>query len=204
MHCSVLLIHGIYDTEIIFRKMREELEAHGIYKVDAMNIAPSDASIPFEKMADQVSVAVDQCMRKTKTAQIDIVAYSMGAIAARYYLQSRNGRSPIRKYISIAGPHHGSFTAYLGWDIGARQLRPHSPFMEWLNRDEGEWGSVEMYSIWSPWDLMVLPAHSSVLKQAINLPVHVLFHNLLVSNRGVIREVIAILKKDHGLSGPSH
>ncbi len=88
----VLLVHGIDDTGARFRKMRAVLQAQGFDPVDAMDLIPCDASIPFAAMGEQVRDRVSTLQQKTGAQKVDIVAYSMGTLAVRYFLQRLGGR----------------------------------------------------------------------------------------------------------------
>ena len=138
MH-PVLLVHGINDTGARFKKMRGVLQARGFGHVRAMNITPPDASITLEAMGEQVMAGVRACQEEAGTQKVDIVAFSMGALAARHYLHNLDGRSSVRRFVSVSGPHHGTLTAYLGWKTGTKQMRPGSQFLRDLNAGDGRW-----------------------------------------------------------------
>ena len=83
-----------------------------------MNIIPPDASIALEAMGEQVVAGVRACQEEAGTQKVDIVAFSMGALAARHFLHCLDGRASVRRFVSVSGPHHGTVTAYLGWRTG--------------------------------------------------------------------------------------
>ena len=167
MH-PVLLVHGINDTGARFDKMLSVLHARGFGPVHAINITPPDASITLEAMGEQVMDGVRACQEAAGTQKVDVVAFSMGALAVRYALHNLDGRSSVRRLVSVSGPHHGTLTAYLSWKAGTKQMRPDSRFLRDLNAGGGRWGDVEVFSFWSPLDLVVIPATSSVLEGAHN------------------------------------
>jgi len=193
MTLPVLLVHGMLDTHLLFYRMKRALDRAGFTDVRAMDIVPNDASICFEAMADQVAAAADRLLARSGQAQIDIIAYSMGTIAVRYYLQQLGGSARTRRFVSISGPHHGTRTSFLNDNAGVRQLRPGSPFLEELNREEGSWGGVEVFSFRSRFDLMIFPPATSILKNAQNKAFNVPFHPLMAQDRQVIREVVRAL-----------
>ncbi len=173
--------------------MRSALLRHGFHPVVAMDIIPSDASISFEVMGEQVRDAAHWILHSTGAAKIDIVAYSMGAIAARYFLQRLDGRSMIRRFISIAGPHHGTFNAWFRPNIGCRQMRPGSELLNDLNAEKDPFGEVKVFSFYSPFDLMVMPSRSSILTCAHNRAFNVWLHPLMITDRRVIEAVVQTL-----------
>ena len=192
MH-PVLLVHGINDTGARFDKMRGVLEAHGFGHVHAMNITPSDASIKLEVMGEQVMDAVHVFKETTKAQKVDMVAFSMGALAVRYALRNLAGQSSVRRLVSVSGPHHGTLTAHFSWNAGVKQMRPGSRFLRDLNAGGGRWGDVEVFSFWSPLDMVVIPATSSVLEGAHNRAFGVALHHHMLSDNRVIEAVIQAL-----------
>jgi triacylglycerol esterase/lipase EstA (alpha/beta hydrolase family) len=121
----------------------------------------------------------------------------MGALAVRYFLQRQGGGSLVRRFISIAGPHHGTLTAFLRQNIGCRQMRPGSDLLRDLNSDMDPWGVVKVFSFWSPLDLTVIPATSSLLNQSLNRAFIVGLHPWMVSDKRVIAAVIQTLSTSH-------
>ncbi len=189
----VLLVHGINDTGARFDKMRSVLQARGFDIVHALNITPPDASVTFEAMAEQVMDGVRTCQDAAGTQKVDIVAFSMGALAVRYALHNLDGLSSVRRLVSVSGPHHGTLAAHLSWKPGTKQMRPGSRFLRDLNAGGGRWGDVEVFSFWSPFDLVVIPASSSVLEGAHNRAFRVAMHHLMLSDDRVIEAVIEAL-----------
>lgn len=189
----VLLVHGLDDTASLFRKMRAELQRRGLRPVHAMDILPSDGSISFEAMGLQVRAAAQALLQSSGAAKVDIVAYSMGALAVRQFLQRQGGRTCVRRFISLAGPHHGTLMAYLRWNIGCRQMRPGSAWLRDLNADADPWGEVQVFSFWTPLDGMVLPSSGSRLPHARLRTFWVWLHPWMVSDPRVIGAVAETL-----------
>jgi triacylglycerol esterase/lipase EstA (alpha/beta hydrolase family) len=192
MH-PVLLVHGINDTGARFDKMRAVLQARGFGPVHAMNITPSDGSIALEAMGEQVIGAIRALSETADTQQIDIVAFSMGALATRCALQSLDGRSSVRRFVSVSGPHRGTVTAYLSGKTGPKQMRPGSRFLRELTADARGWDGIEVFSFWSPFDLVVIPASSSALEGAHNRSFPVAVHHWMLSDDRVLEAVVQAL-----------
>ncbi len=189
----VLLVHGIDDNHTRLRPLQNFLTRKGLCHVSSMDIVPSDASISFKIMAEQVKVAAEQLALAAGSAIIDIVAYSMGTLAVRYFLQRLRGKEWVRHFISIAGPHHGTFMAYLRQNEGCRQMRPGSKFLNDLNHEPLPWGGVKVHSFWSPLDLMIIPPGTSRLAGAVNRLFWVAAHPLTVSDRRIMRAIWEVL-----------
>ena len=189
----VLLVHGIDDNHTRLSPLRDFLTRKGLRHVSAMDIVPSDASIGFEGMAEQVKAAAEQLAASAGSGSINIVAYSMGTLAARYFLQRLGGKEWVRRSISIAGPHHGTLMAYLRQNEGCRQMRPGSDFLRDLNHEPLPWGGVKVHSFWSPLALMIIPPGTSRLAGAVNRLFWVAAHPLTVSDRWIMRAVWQVL-----------
>ncbi len=173
--------------------MRAALLRCGFDTVIAMNIIPCNGSIPIEAMGEQVGEAARQLRTTSGADKIDCVAFSMGALATRYYLQKLGGRTMVRRFISISGPHHGTFTAYFRPNAASRQMRPGSLLLQELNSEDDPFGEVEVHSFYTPFDLMVMPSRSSILNRAHNRPFNVWLHPLMITDRRVIEAVAQTL-----------
>ena len=191
----ILLVHGIDDTGSRFARLSAFLTENGLGPVYAMDINPPDGSIAMEAMAEQVASAVQMLLRTHSARQVDITAYSMGTLAVRYYIQRLGGKTRVGRFVSLAGPHHGTLAAYLRGNAGCRQMRPGSPFLADLNGDEDPWGGVEVFSFWTPLDLMIFPASTSRLPGAKNRRFFVLVHPFTVSDPRVMKAVAEALSK---------
>jgi triacylglycerol lipase len=189
----ILFVHGIFDTGKRFSTMQAALCARGLDKVHAMNIIPPDASISMEAMATQVQAEAQALLKSTGAEKVDIVAFSMGTLVVRYFLQKMGGRTDIRRFVSISGPHHGTWTAYLGWNAGSRQMRPGSAFLQELNSESDPWGDVKVFSFWTPYDLTIIPPGSSLIPGAQNRTFNVLIHHWMLTDREVINAVVEAL-----------
>lgn len=183
MSTPVLLVHGIDDTSARLERLRVALESRGIGPVHCMDIEPSDASISIEAMGEQVGREVQMLLAAHGVARVDI-AFSMGALATRWWIQALGGHRWLRRFISVAAPHHGTLTAYLRRTVGARQMRPGSALLRHLNRLG--WGDVDVVSFWTPFDLMVIPATSSLLDHASNRAVLVAAHPWMITDRRML------------------
>jgi triacylglycerol lipase len=186
----VILIHGIDDSVRLFRTMQPFLEQRG-FSVHSFNLTPNDGTASLSRLARQVESYVRERLRTEET--FDIVGFSMGGLIARYYIQRLGGLGRVRRFITIAAPHRGTWTAYLRNNPGARDMRPGSPFLMDLDRDADSLGALSFTSIWTPLDLMIVPSTSSRLGIGRSIPVLSLAHPLMVRNRKVLRLVESIL-----------
>ena len=137
--------------------MRDYLLASGWTRVEAIDLVPNDGSAGLPRLAEQVRQAALHLQASAGGEKVDVVAFSMGALVTRYWLMRLDGKAVARRFVSISGPHHGTALAFLRANQGAAQMRPGSPLLSDLARDEGAWGGVEVVSLWTPFDLMIPP-----------------------------------------------
>jgi triacylglycerol lipase len=188
----VVLVHGIDDTRAIFSRLQPHLERSGL-AVHSLDLVPSDGQAGLAELAGQL----DTYVRKTFPAgeAIDLVGFSMGGLVSRYYIQRRGGRDRVRKFVTIGTPHNGTWTAYLRSNPGARDMRPGSAFLADLNGDIRVLELVSLVSIWTPFDLMIMPATSSRVRVGRSIAVRTPAHPLLVRDRRVLELVRGILSE---------
>ena len=182
----VVLVHGLHDTERVFRRMSAWLRQRG-FDVYAINLSPNNGDAPLEDLAAQLRTFIES--RFGAHQPLDLVAFSMGGLVARYYLQRLGGIERVTRFIAISSPHRGTRTAYLRNNPGARQMRPGSAFLADLNRDAEALSRIRVTTIWTPFDLMILPATSSTHLPGRSVRVNVLLHPLMLFDRRVLNLV---------------
>ncbi|WP_448599705.1 esterase/lipase family protein [Thermoleptolyngbya sp.] len=169
----VILVHGIDDTAAVFRTMAPYLASQG-WQVHHPSLTPSNGDVGLDVLAEQLSDYVQQVI---PTGQpFDLVGFSMGGIISRYFVQRLGGLERVRRFVTISSPHCGTWTAYLRSNLGASQMCVQSPFLRDLNQDANCLERLNFTSIWTPLDLMILPARSSCLgigrEVVLNVPAH--------------------------------
>ncbi len=189
----VLLIHGIDDTAAVFRQMDASLREHG-WSVHCLNLVPNNGNTGLDKLAEQLASYVESKFAPGES--IDLVGFSMGGLVSRYYVQRLGGIERVKRFITIASPHSGTWTAFLRGNPGSRQMRPASSFLADLNSDLPLLNYIRFTSIWTPLDLMILPAKSSVLTVGRSIKMKVPAHQLMVSDERVLRLVFRTLRED--------
>jgi len=189
----VILVHGIDDTVARLRHLRKYLEAGGL-AVHCFNLVPNHGEAPLAELAQQLAGYVQANFAVQDG--IDLVGFSMGGLVSRFYIQRLGGIHRVRKFVSIATPHRGTGTAYLRNNPGARNMRPGSAFLQDLNRDVAMLRSLSFTSIWTPLDLMIVPASSSCLPVGQSVRVWSWAHPFLVRDSRVLKLVLGILKSD--------
>ena len=183
---KVVLVHGFLDTGWVFRRMRLRLERRG---VDCLvpRLRPNDGRGGLVALAENLKRDIDANFGPS--VKIRIVAFSMGGLVSRHYLQFLGGAARCEKLLTISSPHHGTATARFYPSKGARDMRPGSAFLRQLQSTEATLRGVQLVSYRTPMDLMIVPAVSSVWPRALNLDFLVLLHPLMLSDEDVLNDV---------------
>jgi triacylglycerol lipase len=115
---------------------------------------------------------------------VDLLGFSMGAVVARSWIQLLGGHRRTRRFISVAGPHHGTLTAQPiphAWLPGLADMKIGSPFLRRLNADLAPLRSIDCRSFFTRADLMVVPGWRAVLPVGPATAVPVWSHPALLS-----------------------
>ena len=193
----VLMIHGIFDRGTIFKPLAIYLEGLGMETVYP-DIKPNDGSESIEVLAIQVDNYVDSFVENGR--RVFLVGFSMGGLICRYFMQALGGVKKVERWVSISAPHAGTWTASLFLGKGVTQMRRGSRFLEEINKTSVVLEEVPTMSIWTPYDLMILPASSSKLPVGENVIVDCLAHPLMNSNKKVLKHVGEFLMKGNNLN----
>lgn len=187
---AVLIVHGIWDSAARIAPLVAALHARGFSHVRAFDLLPNDGRARIEQLAEQVAREA-----AALSGELDLIGFSMGALVARYYLQRLGGKARVRRFVSISGPHAGTWTAY-GLPLpGVRQMRPRSALLRELELDPEPFGPVQVHCLYTPWDLMIVPASSGILPGAHSVhSVPVRLHRWMLTDPRVAERVAALLQ----------
>lgn len=160
----VLLVPGYAEPSWYFMYgIYRELKQAG-WAVEGLNLFPNFA--PAEEQAHKVKAKVEEMLQRYGTDKVELVVHSFGGLISRYYIQELGGQNQVRNLVTIATPHHGTYTAYLGPGESAVQLRPGSDFLEKLNANGYVYPPVRYTAIWSNTDEIVIPPRHAIMPGA--------------------------------------
>lgn len=182
----VVLVHGIFEDGKKFDMFKRGLEKRG-FDCYVPKMKPRDGRGGLEKLA--VGLKQDIDTKFGPNEPISIVAFSMGGIVSREYLQHLGGSARCENLITISSPHHGTKVAWLYPTKGAEQMRPGSQFLTELANTEHKLGNMRVTSCRTPMDLVILPTTSSVWKRAENLEYPVILHPFMLNSQRVLADV---------------
>jgi triacylglycerol lipase len=189
----VLLIHGIDDTHAGMEPLGRYLDGRG-WRSFSFDMVPNDGQVGLDELARQVKSQVAAVRARTGAEKVDLVAFSLGGVVARVYLQELGGASEVERLVTISSPHHGSWMAYLRWNVLGEELRPGSRVYQRLNANLDTLAGVRHTAIWTPLDLMIVPSWSSQLPGAREVRIPVALHPLMLHDARCQSAVEAALR----------
>jgi triacylglycerol lipase len=175
----VVMVHGFADTGRLFRPLGRALSAQG-HVCHAPTLSPRDARLGIADLSGKLAAFIRENVPAGQS--VALVGFSMGALVARHYLQSLDGVRSTRVFFSIAGPHQGTFSAYLYPGKGTRQMRPGSTFLRELEAGSPALEGLPLFTYRTPMDLMVNPAKTTRLPHATEVIVWCPLHSLMPSD----------------------
>ena len=186
----VLLVHGINDNGRVFRAMVRRLSEAGL-TVHVAGYAPSDGSVGLDVLAWQIARFVEQ--RLQAVDRFDLVAFSMGGLVVRHYLQKLGGAARVDRLVTISTPHRGTLMAYFKRNRAGRQMRPRSAFLRELNADLETYRHIRWATVRTPFDLAIVPGGSATSPAAHNVSIRVALLRFMAADDRVIDAVLDFL-----------
>ncbi len=182
----VVMVHGIFEDGHAYKSLQRRLETHGI-KCYVPQLKPADGRHGLDKLAESLKEGIDQEFGPDE--KFALVAFSMGGLVSRYYLQHLGGAERCEEFITISTPHHGTKAAYTYPGKGALQMRPGSEFLQDLEKSETALGTIPATSYRTPMDLIILPPASSVWDRAENRSYNVILHPFMLQTKAVLDDI---------------
>jgi triacylglycerol lipase len=181
-----ILVPGWLDNVRTLGRLRTFLEVAG-HKALICSPQPSDGSAPIERLAQQLKDYIEGGFGADEP--VNLFGFSMGGLIGRVYLQDMGGWRRVQKFVTAASPHRGTMTAKLATYQAALQMRPDSEFIMRLNSDLTPLQQVRFTSIWSPLDLTIVPANSSILPVGKSRRVWSPAHGVMMFDPNVMRVI---------------
>lgn len=156
----VLVVPGWMDTAETLAPLGRALQHRGL-AVTICSPQPSNGNAPIGNLATQLATFIVDHFGHVE--EFDYVGFSMGGLIGRVFLQYMEGWRRIRSFVTIATPHRGTYTAYVTRRPAMIEMRPGNDFLAELNRDLSALHAVQFTSVWTPFDLTIVPPTSSLL-----------------------------------------
>ena len=187
----VVIVHGIFSTSRDMARLAQHLRSEG-REVFTPDLAPAGGEVGVDELAAQLARFV---VDNLGSRRFDVVGFSMGGLVSRYFLQRLGGLAQVDHFVTIATPHRGTILARLNRFPAGRQMRRGSDWIRDLARDADRLGAVKFTSFYTPLDLMILPARSSVVPQAHNIRLWAALHPSLILEKRCLRAIADALSQ---------
>jgi triacylglycerol lipase len=182
----VVLVHGFMETGSTFKMLRQRLEKRNV-KVLVAKLKHNDGRGGLENLAAHLKQDIDK--EFGPEAPISIVAFSMGGLVSREYLQNQGGAERCENLITVSSPHNGTKAAFCFATQGVKEMRPGSDFLLNLQKTQDRLGKMPVASYRTPMDLVILPPSSSIWDRAENLEYPVILHPMMLTSSGVLDDI---------------
>jgi triacylglycerol lipase len=180
------MVHGIFEDGKAYDSLKRRLEYHGI-ECYVPKLKPADGRGGLENLAQGLQRDIENEFGADKS--FGIIAFSMGGLVSRYYLQELGGADRCETFITISTPHHGTKVAHAYPTKGTQQMRPGSEFLQKLQASEDNLKDIPIVSYRTPFDLIIVPTDSSVWDRAENLKYNVSLHPLMLHSKPVLDDI---------------
>jgi triacylglycerol lipase len=187
-----VLVPGFTDDERILHLLERKLRRQQL-NVYTMAPQPSNGEVTLETLAAQLAEWIEATFDRGQP--LNLFGFSMGGLVCRVYVQWLGGLARTRRLVTLATPHRGTYFAYLLDRPGCHQMRPGSAFLSALNADLTALEQVCFTSIWTPFDLTILPATSSLLPVGKMVAIYSPFHRTLPWDPQVVQAIASALRK---------
>ena len=195
-HVPVVFVHGYLHNRSAWIKYFKWMKKEGFTHLLAIDLKGKFKEI--EKYAEQLSVEVDQLLKRYGVNRVDIVAHSMGGLVSRYYIQVLGGKKKVRKCVTLGSPHNGTKVAVFVVGKSRQQMLPGSDFLDKIEiTDSKSLGKTRLNVLYSDSDFMIVPTNLGkvIAKGAKNECVGLVSHIGFIYNRGVYKKVLSVLAK---------
>jgi len=198
MTCPLVLLHGLWDTPRLFRRLQDELlRRDPALEIYAPHLPHRFGAAPIRELAAQLDIRLND--RFGSTRPLNLFGFSMGGVIGRTWLQRHGGAQRIRRFVCLGSPQQGTLTAQLvprQLLAGIADMKIGSDLLRDLDRDVSALQAIDCLSLFTPLDLTVFPGWRAVLPVGQRRPLPVLSHRQLMLNAQAIRTVAAALLDD--------
>ncbi len=194
----IVLLHGIFCNGAIWRPLAAALADRTGCEVHTPSMPRVTASLATQ--VDDFAALLEAQSSSGARREVIVVGHSLGGLIAHRAAMRHGDRLGIVRLICIGTPHGGSEVARLSRTRIARDLRPNSPALARARSN-----SIEVVNIFAEHDNLVVPAQSSRLCCARNIPIAGCGHMALIYSRKVFEILVQEVAREaeHALTAVS-
>ena len=189
----LVLVHGLWDTPRLFRRLEEQLQGRRAPLL-LPHLPHGLGQRPLLELAQQLERQVVECLGPDQP--VDLLGFSMGGVIGRAWLQLAGGRGRVRRLTVVGSPQRGSLLALpwpRRWLASIADLSPTSALLQRLDADRAALEEVECCSFWCLTDAMVIPSWSGVLPVGPRRCLPVWHHRQLITDPRALQPIVAEL-----------
>jgi triacylglycerol lipase len=187
-HDPILFVHGWTGSASNWDTMIARFKADG-WATNELYAWTYSSNQSNANIAQEINTRVNNILATTGASRVDIVTHSMGGLSSRYYAKNLGGSTKIDAWVSLAGPNHGTDTAYACFMTSCVEMRPGSTFLTQLNSGDETPGTPRYATWWSPCDETINPDESTILSGATNTRTACIGHLAFLSDTTVYTQV---------------
>lgn len=178
----ILFIHGWGADKKQYQPIIKYLKNKGINNFYEFEYENTIGFVPIKSIAKEAAEFIN---KNIKEDGINIIGISQGGIIALAYLKYYKNKN-IKKLFTLCTPHKGSLLANIMNLPGLIDLRKNS---ELLNELEifVQKEKIDIYSVYTPFDLMVFPGWNAKSKHGKNKIIFALTHPAAFSSLSTLK-----------------
>jgi triacylglycerol lipase len=190
----ILFVHGWSESASAWNTMVANFEKDGYAKSELVAYSYNTSNSNKVSAENEVKVRVENLLKSTGAAKVDIIAHSMGSLNSRWYIKFLGGESKVDDWVSLGGPNHGTDFANFCFSTACTEMRIGSKFLAELNAGDETPGAVNYGTWWSPCDEIINPDSSVALSGATNTKTACISHAALRTDSTVYSQVREFVK----------
>ena len=159
-HPPLVFVHGMGGSRGDFAPMAFFLRRGGRRRSYHIQFSGGQSLV---ECGESLAEYVREVARVTGEPKVDLVAHSMGGVAARLAILDHGLGPLVKTFITLGTPHGGTYPARYGNTANTRMLRPDSELIQRLNRHRLP-RRIRGITFWSRSDLLILPPESAALE----------------------------------------
>lgn len=178
----LVLLHGLWDTPRLFRRLENELLRRcPSLELFAPHLPHRLGAVPIRDLAAALAGRIEERFGSSTT--LDLFGFSMGGVIARTWLQEHRGWERTRRFICLGSPQNGTLAAQLvprRLLAGIADMKIGSALLRDLERERALLEPLDCHSLFTATDLTVFPGWRAVLPLGTRRSLPVLTHRQLI------------------------
>ena len=191
----LVLLHGLWDTPRLFRRLEQELLRRSpALELFAPHLPHRLGAVPIREIGAQLAALIEA--RFGSDTSLDLFGFSMGGVIGRTWLQEHRGCLRTRRFVCLGSPQNGTLAAQLvprRLLAGIADMKVGSALLRDLQRDQVLLASLECHSLFTPTDITVFPGWRAVLPLGTRRSLPVFTHRQLMIHPRAVRAVVDVL-----------